>query len=194
MTKTLAPGESVSLHALDKVVKTLNVGVHWQLLPDLKNPPEGDIFAFLLDKNNKAPTNEDFVFYNQPDGPAGNAQLHLDHDNTADNDGGAQYVALDLRDIRYEIVTIVVGLNLYRAGERDQSFRFLQSCEVNMGDGGKKSLARYEVDPKAHRDAICMSLLRLEREGNDWKLTAIEEEHPSFDLVARLHGIVVAGG
>lgn len=194
MTATLKPDETIPLSSLEKVVKKLRVAVHWQLLPDLKNPPEGDIFAFLLDKNGAAPTNEDFVFYNQPDGPNGNAQLQIDPDNTAEKEGGVQSVTFALPDIRYGIVTIVVGFNLYRAGERDQSMRFVQKCELTLSEEGKKPMARFEIDPKEHRDAICIRLLKLERDGNDWQITALAEECPNFDGVARQYGIVVAGG
>ena len=193
MSKTLSAGETIKLSSLDKVIKALHVGVNWQLLPDLKNPPEGDIFAFLIGKNGKTPSNEDFVFYNQPDGVNGNVQLHAS-DVTADNEGGSQTIELALHDMRYEIVSVIVGFNLYRAGERDQSFRFLQSCEVTLSDGGKKPLASFAIDPKAHRDAICMSLLRLDRDGNDWAVTPLEEESPCFDAIARQYGIIVAGG
>lgn len=193
MTVTLNIGETIALSTLDKVIKNLRVSVDWRLLPDLKNAPEGDIFAFLLDKNGKAPLNEDFVFYNQPDGPNGTAQLEIDHGETAEKDGGKQSISMTLQDIRYEIVTILVGFNLYRAGERDQSFRFVESCEVSLSDG-KKELARFSIDPKAHRDAICITVLKLERQGNDWAVTAVEDQSPNFDFIARAHGIVVAGG
>ncbi len=196
MTRVIQPGETVKLAELDPVIKNVRVAVSWQLLPDLKNPPEGDMFAFLLDKNDKTGLNEDFIFYNQPDGPDANDSARLfGDDNSATADGGRQSIVLGLDEIRYEIASIVIGLNLYRADERDQSWRYLQSVQLALThENGKKTLASYDVDPQQHRDAVCMSLLRFERDGGKWQITALEAHSPSFDTIARQYGIVVAGG
>lgn len=193
MTRQLQTGETVALSEFDKVLKTLRVSVHWTLLPDLKNPPEGDAFAFLLDKNGIAPDNADFLFYNQLDGLDDAAHVTSD-DTIPQNEGGRQSIILGLDAIRYTIVGAQVGLSLYRAGERDQSFRYVENVTVQLiNEGTGDVMAEHVIDGRAHKDAVCLTLLRLERDGQ-WSVTATADEHQTFDTLARQHGIVVAGG
>lgn len=193
MSTALALDERISLSSLDRAAQKIRVTLSWDLLPDLKNPPEGDIFAFLLDKNDKAPKNEDFIFYNQADGIDDSVRLSPSEDGTDARTGGVQSVLLDLENIRYEILAIEVGFNLYRAGERDQNFRFVETLALTIHNETGEELARYDVSTKEYRDAICMALLKLEREGNHWFLQPLDSTMPDFAAKAREHGIVVAG-
>lgn len=190
MTHTL--NEPVKLSKLDAAIKTLDVRVSWQLLPDLKIPPEGDAFAFLLGKNDTAPLNEDFIFYNQLEGVEGTAALKQD-DTQQEGIGGAQSVVLQLNAIRYDITRIIVGFNLYRGNERDQTLRYVESLSVELISNGQ-IIARTDLDTKTHKDAVAIELLELSREGNDWLLTAQQGHALGLDELARRYGLVVAGG
>ena len=193
MTRQLLIGESVPVTDFDKVLKTLRATVSWTLLPDLKNPPEGDAFGFLLDKNGQAPDNADFLFYNQLDGLDEAAHVQVD-ENIPSAQGGKQSVILGLDAIRYTIVQAQIGLSLYRAGERDQSFRYVETVTVQLiNEDTGETLAEHTIDGRSHKDAVCLTLLRLDRDGQ-WSVTATADEHQTFDTLARQHGIVVAGG
>ncbi len=193
MTRKLLIGESIATTDLDKVIKSLRVTVQWTLLADLKNPPEADVFCFLLDKNGQAPDNADFLFYNQLDGLDNAAHVVLD-DNIPPAQGGKQSIVLALDAIRYTIVQAQIGLSLYRAGERDQSFRYVDNVTVQLiNEGTGDLLAEHVIDGKAYKDAVCLTLIRFDRDGQ-WSLTAAADGHTTFDDLARQHGIVVAGG
>lgn len=193
MTTELALNERVALATLDRAAKNIRVTLSWDLLPDLKNPPEGDIFAFLLDKNNQSPKNEDFIFYNQPDGIEDSVRLSPSEDGTDARTGGVQSVLMDLEEIRYEILALEIGFNLYRAGERDQSMRFVETLVLSVHNETGAELARYTVPVTEYKAATCMTLLKLEREGNHWFLTPLADTSPDFNAKVREHGIVVAG-
>ncbi len=190
----LIPGESFELSELGAVLKNLKISIEWQLLPELKNPPEADIFALLLDKNNVAPTNEDFIFFNQLEGVE-NAAFLNNEDNTAIQNGGAQSIVVNLESLRYDIVAVKLGMNIYRGGERDQSMRFLEKATLSVfnHDDDKKPLAHMTIKGEDHKDTVCMVMLYLTRSSNGWNVAPMTEDIHNFAELARSHGIVVAG-
>lgn len=195
MTRTANLGETIELSDLDKVVKSVKVTINWHLLPNLKNPPEGDIFCFLRDKNGIAPNNEDFIFFNQTENEMQTALLGSPI-LTEDEDGaltGSQSIMLHLTKLHFSISDIIIGFNLYRAGERDQSLRYIEhlSADLALEEGG--TLLHYPCPLEVHKGAICITLFRLIRTSNGWAVEAIDKTYPTFNDIAREHGIVVSG-
>lgn len=195
-TRKMIPGESFELSELDPVLKTIRIDITWQLKPELKTPPEADIFALLLDKDDIAPTNEDFIFFNQVEG-VDNAAYLKNEDNTANDHGGSQSVVIDLDALRYDIVTIKSGLNIYRGNERDQTMRFVDHVTLTLynHDDDKAPLASLKIKGDDHKDTVCMVMLALTRSasGSGWSIAPLTKDIHNFAELARNHGIVVAG-
>lgn len=192
--RILVAGESFELSELGAVLKTLKIKTEWQLLPELKTPPEADMYALLLDKNNIAPTNEDFIFFNQLESQD-NAVYLMNEDNTAIQNGGEQSIMVNLEALRYDIVAIKIGMNIYRGGERDQSFRFLEAAQLSLfnHDDEAKPLAHMRIKGEDFKDTVCMVMLYITRSATGWNVAPMTEEIHNFAELARSHGIVVAG-
>lgn len=193
-SRVLVPGESFELSELGATAKSLKISIDWKLLPELKTPPEADMFALLLDKNNIAPTNEDFIFFNQLEG-IDNAVFLNNEDNTASQNGGAQSIVVHLDTLRYDIISLKFGINVYRGGERDQSLRFIESLNLNIfdHDDNNQPLAELSVKGAEQRDTVCLVMLYLTRSATGWSVAPMLEEVHNFAELARTHGIVVAG-
>lgn len=195
MTRNAVLGETIELSELDKVIKSVRINVNWQLLPNLKNPPEGDIFCFLRDKNGIAPHNEDFIFFNQMENEMQTALLGSPV-LSEDDDGvlnGNQSIILHLSKLHYDITDILIGFNLYRAGERDQSLRYIEHLSADLAHEQGDALLHYPCPLDDHKGATCITLMKLSRGGNGWAVEAIDKTYTSFNEIAREHGIVVAG-
>lgn len=189
MTHTAHTGDTIRLSELSHIAGHIKVNVHWRLLPDLKNPPEGDLFCFMRDRNGHAPTNEDFVFFNNMQSAGDTAVLTAPV--VTDSVEASQTLILHLSDIRYEITELLVGFNLYRADERDQSFRFLDSLAFSVELEDNTPLLRHEYPLEKHKTATGSAALKFIREGNDWLLAIVDETYMGFNDIARAHGIVV---
>ena len=195
MTYTASLGDKLKLSELGSAANAIKVTLKWRLLPDLKNPPEGDLFCFLCDKTGIAPTNEDFIFFNNlhnqkesvvlvpPVFTEGGANHNLE---------GTQTLTIALNELRYEIVDIVIGINLYRANERDQSRRYLEHLSLALCLDDNTPLLHYECNLAPHKTTVNLTMLHLKREGSDWHVEVVDETQMGFNDLAREKGILVS--
>ncbi len=193
MTKVMQMGDKVRLSELSKLSGHIKINLNWRLLPELKNPPEGDMFAFMRDKNNIAPTNEDFIFFNNMQSQGETAVLTAPVITSGESVEGSQSLILHLGDMRYEILEILAGFNLYRADERDQSLRFIESLTLTICLDDNTPLVKYECPLEAHKASTGLTMLALRREGGDWEVEIVDHGYHSFNDLARENGIVVSG-
>lgn len=185
------PGTTLKLSTLSPLANAhVKVTFKWRLLPELKNPPEGDAFCFMRDKNGHAPTNEDFIFFNNMQSERETVILTPPVISETHGVEGVQTLIAHLGDIRYEITELLAGFNLYRADERDQSLRFLQSLSMSLTLEDGTPLLDYDCDLQSHKTTVCLPMLSLKREGQDWELTILDDHKASFNDIARESGIV----
>lgn len=128
----LRKGQKVDLTKNNPGVSKLLVGLGW----DVNDSPGGadfdlDAAAFLLDANGRAPSEADFVFYNNVHDPYG-AVRHTGDNCTGEGDGDDEQIIVDLRRIPDNIDKIAFTVTIYDALERGQNFGQVKNAYIRV--------------------------------------------------------------
>lgn len=176
-----APSEgmpiTVNLHDYDPALKRLRIEGRWDFVPETRAGVEaidGDLLCFLLDKDKLTREDEDFVFYNNPQG----AQLavRLFDDTTMDmGEENDEILTIDFEQLPYDIWYVVLGFSVYQGVQRDQSLDTLRHGMLIFSnhDTGQE-LCR--IPFKAHRAGqTAIKVAELVRNGGSWTVTEQRE-------------------
>lgn len=110
--KNLQPGQNIAL-----VQETKKVSINWNI--DGVNNEDVDVSAYLLKKDGKVRSDEDFIFYNQPE--SNNKSVVLT------GDGSNQQFSIDLNTIPNDIEKISFAIVIHSAGNFGQT-KSLKIC------------------------------------------------------------------
>lgn len=187
-------GEDINLISRDPALRKALFGVGWDHNAFDTAAMDVDISCFLLDKNLLTRVDEDFVFYNNPEG-CGGAVKHTGDSRHGAGEGDDETVLIDLHGIPFDVVRIMFVISIYDAAEKDQSLSMMRNVYIRMTNADTNiELARYEFgDHLIGRQDAGMAILALEREGPKWHLHPLKEAYPGgLGEIAAKHGIVVA--
>lgn len=162
----------MNLHEYMPGLKRLRVEGSWDFAPDERlgaDRLEADLVCFLLDKNGQTREDEDFVFYNNPQG----AQLAVRLSGSASVDIGDdhdQSLLIDFEQLPYDVWSIALGVAVYQGVQRDQSFDMLRHGLLKFIDevSGEEVCRIPFVAPGA--DMVAMKIVELSRSGSQWSL------------------------
>ena len=140
----LEKGQRISM---DKGLTLVGVGLGW-------DPNEGtgydfdlDASAFMLGESGRIPTDEYFVFYNNPKSPDGSVDP--------------------------KIQEIVFTATIYKAEERRQNFGQVRNSYIRIYDAKTNAeIARYDLDEDFSIETA-VEFGRLYRRGDEWKFEAM---------------------
>ena len=144
----LEKGQRISM---DKGLTLVGVGLGW-------DPNEGtgydfdlDASAFMLGESGRIPTDEYFVFYNNPKSPDGSVESKVDP----------------------KIQEIVFTATIYKAEERRQNFGQVRNSYIRIYDAKTNAeIARYDLDEDFSIETA-VEFGRLYRRGDEWKFEAM---------------------
>lgn len=162
--------------SVEKVtLRTLTHGENMPLAPDttrlqaLVTWQEDDVrvdmdaAALLLGGDRRVLSDEDFVFYNQPDSPDA-AVRH--QGRTATESGSEERVAIDLDALRPEVTTIALTASVY-AG----TFGQVQGLTLLVLDGQGEPVTQFHIGTGTSERALLMA--EVYRHDGGWKLRAV---------------------
>ena len=141
----LEKGQRISM---DKGLTLVGVGLGW-------DPNEGtgydfdlDASAFMLGESGRIPTDEYFVFYNNPKSPDGSVESTGDDLTGGNSDGGDdETINVDLSKVDPKIQEIVFTATIYKAEERRQNFGQVRNSYIRIYDAKTNAeIARYDLD------------------------------------------------
>ena len=169
MAITLEKGQRIGI-GLSKV----SVGLGW-------DPNEGtgydfdlDASAFMLGESGRIPTDEYFVFYNNPKSPDGSVESTGDDLTGGNSDGGDdETINVDLSKVDPKIQEIVFTATIYKAEERRQNFGQVRNSYIRIYDAKTNAeIARYDLDEDFSIETA-VEFGRLYRRGDEWKFEAM---------------------
>lgn len=129
MAINLQKGQRVSL---DNSMKLALVGLGWDTNRyDGGSDFDLDASAFLLGENGKLLRDEDFVFYNNPNGRDG-AVVHTGDNLTGDGDGDDEVIMIDFSKIPSEIKKIAICVTIHDAEARHQNFGQVSNAYIRI--------------------------------------------------------------
>lgn len=192
----LEKGGSVNITNWDPAMRRITIGVGWELLAFDGNPVDLDVSCFLLNKDEKTRMDTDFVFYNNPEGCKG-AVIHQGDNRSGAGDGDDETIYVNLNDIPFDVLSLMIVLSIYRGDEREQYMSKLRNAYVRIVNrDNDQEVLRYIIDKDvAESKETAMLAGCLERDGSKWVFKALGTfVKGGLPKVATSYDIIVQGG
>ncbi|RBP44615.1 tellurium resistance protein TerD [Roseimicrobium gellanilyticum] len=132
-----------------------------------------DASAFLLGANNKIPTDEFFVFYNNMSSPDGAVTSSGDDRTGGNSDGDDETLMLDLSRVDQRIEQIIFTVTIHDYETRRQNFGQVRNSFIRIYDavsGGE--ICKYELDEDFSIETA-VEFGRLYKRGGAWRFEAM---------------------
>lgn len=166
----LKKGEQVNLGRIDPTLKKVMIGVGWDIVGFEAAAPDLDVSLFLLDKNEKTRTDDDFVFYNNLKTPNGDVE-HMGDNRTGAGDGDDENILINIDDVPFDVSRIAFAISIYEADLREQTFQSVRNLFLRIvnHDTGME-LMRFNLDKELEEmpTATAITVGFLERAGSNW--------------------------
>ena len=174
MAVSLRKNEGVSL---SKGLSEITVGLGWKA-----NQFEGgcevdlDTSAFLLNEDDRCPTEKDFIFYLNLKHPSGSV-VHMGDDRTGSNSESAdddEEIHINLKAIPDMIKKIAITVTIYDAEERNQNFGQVENAYVHVIDNStKREILRYDLTDNYFGETALVVAEFIKSENNIWTFKAV---------------------
>lgn len=173
---SLSKGDEVNLNAKDPALKSLHIGVGWDLNAFDTDPLDLDISCFMLNRQGKTRVNEDFIFYNNVTG-SDECVLHGGDNRTGAADGDDEGMTVHLQKVHFDIIQLMFVLSIYKGEERGQSLSKMRNGYFRLVNHETNiEIARYELtEDSTDRKETAMLVGVLNREGPKWHFVAMGE-------------------
>ncbi len=173
MAISLAKGQKIDLTKTNPGLSKILIGLGW----DIKRYDGGaqfdlDASAFLLGDNEKVPSDDEFIFYNQPKHKSGGVE-YLGDNRTGEGAGDDEQIKVDLSKVPENIKAISFTVTIHEADERKQNFGQVENAFIRVVDEANNTeLIRYDLgEDFSIETAIVVG--KLYRQGGEWKFQAI---------------------
>jgi len=175
MAVSLAKGGNVSLSKEAPGLKSVTVGLGWDVRKTDGQDFDLDASAFVLGQDEKVKSDEHFVFYNNKVSPDGAVSYGGDN-RTGEGDGDDETIQIDFEKLPADVKKVAIAVTIHEGQERKQNFGSVSNAfarVVNDADG--KELARFDLSEDSSTNAA-MVFVELYRTGeSDIKVKAIGE-------------------
>lgn len=173
MAISLAKGQKVDLTKTNPGLTKILIGLGW----DIKRYDGGfdfdlDTSAFLLGANEKVPSDDEFIFYNQPKHKSGGVE-YMGDNKTGAGEGDDEQIKVDLSKIPADIQSVSFTVTIHEADARKQNFGQVENSYIRVVDETNNTeLIRYDLgEDFSIETAIVVG--KLYRQGTEWKFQAI---------------------
>ncbi|NBX66826.1 MAG: hypothetical protein EBQ96_07515 [Proteobacteria bacterium] len=194
MTKKAAEPANVNLTQAARGLKKLNVSISWAFNPYGGKPMDVDFCCFVLGKDGLTREDEDFVFYNNPQGAALAVKMITTTDDSTPASLQSQTIMVDLDNLSFDVWQVMFVLSIYDGVENDQTFDVLREAvlKVENAEGGAE-LARLTFSGHKMGDATAIKVAELSRDGVEWHFKALKEPvKEGLASLAKGYGILIS--
>ncbi|MCP3774302.1 TerD family protein [Paenibacillus sp. MZ04-78.2] len=173
MAISLSKGQKVDLTKTNPGLSKVIIGLGWDT-----NKYDGgqdfdlDASAFLLNASDKAASEKDFIFYNNPQNSNGSV-VHSGDNRTGAGDGDDEVIKVDLSAVPQEAEKISFCITIHDAQERKQSFGQVSNAYVRIvNEATGAEIIRYDLgEDFSVETAIVVG--ELYRHSGEWKFSAV---------------------
>jgi tellurium resistance protein TerD len=162
-------GERVDITKENPSLKNLGVGLGWDVKAS-GGAADLDSFVLLLNNGKLVGGTSGVVYFNNK------TQTGVKHEGdnlTGAGDGDDETINIDLSQVTAD--EIMIGVNIYKASERNQKFGQVNNAFVRLYDKDtKKELAKFDLSEDKSTDTG-MILGRLYKKDGEWKFQAVGE-------------------
>jgi tellurium resistance protein TerD len=175
MAVSLAKGGNVSLSKEAPGLKSVTVGLGWDVRKTDGQDFDLDASAFVLGQDEKVKSDAHFVFYNNKTSPDG-AVTYGGDNRTGEGDGDDETIQINFDKLPADVKKVSIAVTIHEGQDRKQNFGSVSNAfarVVNDADG--KELARFDLSEDSSTNAA-MVFVELYRTGDgEIKVKAIGE-------------------
>lgn len=187
----LLRGGNVSLSGRAPNLAAVAVGLGWDVRATVGDDFDLDASALAVGGDQRVPTDQHFVFYNNLRSPDGAIEHTGDH-LTGSGAGDDEVITVDLVALPPTVTNVVFSVSIHDAELRGQTFGQVRNAYIRVVDRATETeLARYDLTEDAAEETavVCGELYR---HGAEWKFRAIGRGYASgLAGIARDYGIEV---
>lgn len=173
MAINLSKGQKIDLTKTNPGLKNILAGLGWDT-----NKYDGgkdfdlDASVFMTGASGKVEQEKNFVFYNNPQDPAGSVVYGGDN-RTGDGDGDDETVKIDLSKVPADVEKISFTVTIHEAKERGQNFGQVSNAYIRIVNAeNDEELIRYDLgEDFSVETAIVVG--ELYRHNGEWKFAAV---------------------
>ncbi|MFF4670769.1 TerD family protein [Streptomyces sp. NPDC001279] len=178
MGVSLAKGQNVVLNQDGTPLADVTVGLGWDARPAGGADFDLDASAIICGPDQKAVSDQHFVFYNNLVGPDG-AVRHTGDNTTGEGEGDDEQILVDLDRLDEKTGQIVFIVSIHDAQNRGQNFGQVEDAYIRVVDNlTGREMCRYELSYDAAGETA-MVFGALYRRGGEWKFRAIGQGYAS---------------
>lgn len=183
----------INLNLEDAGLKKVLFGTGWTFVPRDTERPDIDLSCFLLGRDGMTREDEDFVFYNNPQG-AQLAVKHLGDNRSSLGDDDDEAIMIDLDNLSFDVWRIIFVASIYQGNDRDQSFSQIKTVvsRIENADTGKE-IHRITIQGDRVPEATAVKIAELYREGVQWHVVPLLEPiNGGLAEIARGYGLQIS--
>ena len=173
MPVNLQKGQKVDLTKGNPGLKHIMVGLGWDV-----NQYDGgadfdlDAAAFLLNESGKAPSGEDFIFYNNLKHSSESVE-HMGDNLTGEGEGDDEQIKVDLTKVPANIARGAFTVTIFDAESRRQNFGQVSNSYIRIVDEDtNQEIIHYDLgEDFSIETAVVVG--EIYRHGGEWKFNAI---------------------
>lgn len=173
MAISLKKGQKIDLTKTNPGLSKILVGLGWDT-----NKYDGgadfdlDASVFMVDASGKAPTENEFIFYNNPKHTSGSVE-YLGDNRTGEGSGDDEQINIDLSLVPANIDKIAFTVTIYDYENRKQNFGQVSNAFIRIVDVTKnEELIRYDLSEDFSIETALV-IAELYRNNGEWKVQAI---------------------
>lgn len=173
MAVSLSKGQKVDLTKANPGLSKITVGLGWDINHyDGQNAFDLDGSAFLLGDSGAVRGDDDFIFYNNPNGGGGSV-VHSGDNRTGAGEGDDEVINIDLANVPQDIERIPFTCTIFEAMERNQNFGQVSNAYIRvLNQENGEELIKYDLgEDFSIETAVVVG--ELYRHNGEWKFSAI---------------------
>ncbi len=173
MAISLNKGGRIDLGKEAPSLKNVGFGLGWDE-NDSDTGAEFDLDAsvFMLASNEKIPTDNHFIFYNNLTSPDGSVE-HTGDNLTGDGDGDDETINVDLDKIEERVEELVFVVTVHDADVRNQNFGQVRNAYIRLYDlATNHEIAQYDLEEDFSTETA-IEFGRLYKKSGSWRFKAV---------------------
>lgn len=172
MTISLNKGGNVSLTKEAPGLKSIRVGLGWDVRLTEGAAFDLDASVFMLNPAGKVRSDADMIFYNNLKSVDGSVE-HLGDNLTGAGEGDDEVVNVALDKIPADVEKLAFVITIHEAETRKQNFGMVSKAFARIvNDVGGTELARFDLTEDMSTETA-MIVGEVYRHGNEWKFRAV---------------------
>jgi len=191
MAISLSKGGNTSLTKEAPGLKSIRVGLGWDVRLTEGAAFDLDASVFMLNPAGKVRSDADMIFYNNLKSVDGSVE-HTGDNRTGAGEGDDEVINVALDKIPADVEKLAFVITIHEAETRKQNFGMVSKAFARIvNDSGGAELARFDLTEDMSTETA-MIVGEVYRHANEWKFRAVGQGHAGgLAALARNYGVSV---